>query len=69
MKKAISGTPRRGFTTPSPEGGETPSPFGVEQSPGHCTNLIEKVECSIGSAFVDGTCLGEEPKMGVDLFS
>ena len=44
------------------------SSFGVEHSPGHGANLIEKIECGIGSVFVDGACLGKQPEVGVDLF-
>ena len=59
-------SPRRGRLHPG--GIDDRSPFGIEQSPGHCTDLIEKSECGVGSAFVDGAGLGEKAKMGVDLF-
>ena len=62
------GTSRRRFNTPSPEGGETPSPFRVDQPPGHGTDLIEEVEGGVGSDSVDGARLGEEPKVSVNLF-
>jgi hypothetical protein len=64
----VYGTPRRRFSTPGTKGGETPSPCRIEQSPSHCTNLIEKVDCGVGSVLVDGSRLGKQPEMGVNLF-
>ena len=67
----------RGTVTelPAAPNGEMPhsgvaglSPLGVDQPPGHGPNLIEEVESGVGSAFADGPCLGQESKMGIDLF-
>ena len=44
------------------------SPFGVEQPPGHRPDFVEEVESCRGLGFVNGSSLGEESEMGVDLF-
>jgi len=40
----------------------------MKQPPRHSPNLIKESECGIRSVFVDGSGLGEEPKMGIDFF-
>jgi len=45
-----------------------PSHFRIDQSPSHRPNLVEELEGGVGSYFVDGPCLGEKTKMGVNLF-
>jgi hypothetical protein len=46
------------------DGGELP---GIEQVPGHGTNLIECPQCLLCPEFVGGTGGGEESQVAVDL--
>ena len=40
----------------------------MEEAPGDGSDFVEESDCSGGLGDVDGTCSGEETKVGVDLF-
>ena len=40
----------------------------IDQPPGHCPYLIEEFESGVGSVLIDCACLGEKPKVSVNLF-